>query len=114
MINPEMATVIMIIFIAVFGVGVPVLNKRAPKYISYRWCVIVVVLALMLGAVLDFSALSDETRRTLLIGSLIIVGAYVALRTFEKSAANGWLAGTRIEVKKGDTSATLSTEETKK
>lgn len=108
MISPFFATIIIISFILIFGVGVPILDKLAPKYISYRWCVIVVVLALLVGVVIDFDVLSDEARRIVLIGGLIISGLFVVLRTFEKSAANGWLKGAQIEAKKGDISIKVS------
>ena len=60
MISPVVATVILVAFILIFGVGVPVLDRKVPKYISFRWCVVVVILALLIGAVIDFDVLSDE------------------------------------------------------
>lgn len=110
MIQPEWATTIIIIFILVFGVGVPILNRKAPKYISYRWCVIVVILALLIGAVIDFDILSDDARRVLLVGGLVTVGVYVVLRTLEKALANGWLKGASIEAQKGDAKVTIHGE----
>lgn len=110
MIQPEWATAIIIIFILVFGVGVPILNRKAPKYISYRWCVIVVILALLIGAVIDFDILSDDARRVLLVGGLVTVGVYVVLRTLEKALANGWLNGASIEAQKGDAKVTIHGE----
>lgn len=111
MISPLFATIIMISFILVFGVGLPILNKKAPKYISYRWCVIVVILALLIGAVIDFEVLSDDARRVILIGGLVIAGAYILLRTIEKVLANGWLKGATLEAKKGDMSLTLTADQ---
>lgn len=111
MISPLFATIIMISFILIFGVGLPILNKKAPKYISYRWCVIVVVLALLIGAVIDFEVLSDDARRVILIGGLVIAGAYILLRTIEKVLANGWLKGATLEAKKGDMSLTLTADQ---
>lgn len=110
MINPILATIIMISFIVLFGVGVPILNIKIPKYISYRWCVIVVSLALLIGAVIDFEVLSDEARKIVLIGGLVIVGVYVVLRTVEKVLANGWLKGASIEATKGDITVKVSSE----
>ncbi len=110
MISPLSATIIMVTFILIFGVGVPILNKRVPKYISYRWCVIVVALALLIGAVVDFEVLSDEARKIVLVGGLVIAGVYVVLRTIEKVLANGWLKGASIEATKGDISVKLSSE----
>ena len=111
MIDPSFATIVLISFILVFGVLVPILNKATPKYVSYRWCVIVVVLALLIGAVIDFEVLSEDARHVILLGGLIVVGGYVLLRTLEKILANGWIKGAKLEVSKGDMSATLSAEQ---
>lgn len=108
MINPTPAVLIVVGFIMVFGVGVPILNRKAPKYISYRWCVIVVVLALLIGAVIDFDVLTDEARKVVLVGGLVIGGLYILLRTIEKVLANGWLKGATIEAKKGDISVKVT------
>ena len=110
MINPIVATIIMVSFILVFGVGVPILDRKAPKYISYRWCVIVVALALLIGTVIDFEVLSDDARKIVLVGGLVIAGVYVVLRTIEKVLANGWLKGASIEATKGDISVKLSSD----
>jgi hypothetical protein len=80
----------------------PILNKKLPKFISYRWSVIVVILALLIGAVLDFDALSEQVRYGLIVGGLVIAGGYILLRTVEKALANGWLRGAEIEAEKGD------------
>lgn len=86
------------------------MNKKAPKYISYRWCVIVVIMALLIGVVVDFDVLSDAARQAVIIGGLVIAGVYVILRTLEKALANGWLKGTTIEVEKGDIKATVKND----
>lgn len=111
MINPTPAVLIVVGFILVFGVVVPVLNKKAPKYISYRWCVVVVLLALLIGAVVDFGELTDTARQIVLVGSLVVSGLYVLLRTIEKALANGWLNGAQIEAKKGDISVKVTGKE---
>lgn len=108
MINPTPAVLIVVGFILVFGVFVPVLNKKAPKYISYRWCVVVVLLALLIGAVIDFGDLNDTARQIVLVGGLVVSGLYVLLRTVEKALANGWLNGAQIEAKKGDISVKVT------
>lgn len=112
MISPVVATVILVAFILIFGVGVPVLGRRVPKYISFRWCVVVVTLALLIGAVIDFDVLSDEARKIVLIGGLVIAGIYVFLRTVEKILANGWLKGASIEIEKGDIKAKVHSHDT--
>lgn len=110
MIDACSATIIVLGFILLFGVGVPILNIRFSKFVSYRWTVVVVVLALFIGALVNFSGLSDETRRIVILGALIIAGGYIALRTVEKALANGWLRGVRLDVRKGDASASVSSE----
>lgn len=102
MLSPETATIIIVAFLIVFGIIMPILNKKLPKFISYRWSVIVVILALLIGAVLDFDALSEQVRYGLIVGGLVIAGGYILLRTVEKALANGWLRGAEIEAEKGD------------
>lgn len=114
MLSPDIATIIVVAFLVVFGVILPIFNRKLPKFISYRWCVVVVILALLIGAVLDFGALSDEVRYALIVGALVISGGYILLRTIEKALANGWLRGIRLDVRKGDASATLSSDAEKK
>ena len=113
MIDAIPATLILLSFIVAFGILVPVLNIKFPKFISYRWCVVVVAMALLIGAVVDFQSLSDEARRVILVGGLVIVGSYVVLRTIEKALANGWLRGARIEASKGDLRVSLKSEDDK-
>lgn len=114
MIDAIPATFIIMSFIVVFGLLVPVLNIKFPKFISYRWCVVVVALALLIGAVVDFKTLSDESRRVVLIGGLVIVGVYVALRTVEKVLSNGWLKGASIEASKGDLKVSVKSDDNSK
>lgn len=102
MIEPSIATIVIVSFLVVFGIIMPILNKKFPKFISYRWSVIVVILALLIGAVIDFDALTENVRYALILGALIIAGGYILLRTIEKALANGWLRGAEIEAEKGD------------
>lgn len=110
MIGAGLATAIIVAFVLIFGVGIPVLNIKASKFISYRWCVVVVVLALLVGATVDFEVLSDESRKIILLGGIIIAGLYVVLRTVEKILSKGWLNGASIEAEKGDIKVRLSSE----
>ena len=102
MISPTFATWIIIGFLVIFGVVLPVLNKKFPKFVSYRWCVIVVILAILIGSVIDFGDLSENVRYAIIVGSLVIAGGYILLRTLEKALANGWFRGAEIEAEKGD------------
>lgn len=110
MIPPTVATVVVVSFVVVFGLVLPIINRVAPKYVSYRWCVVVAVLAMMLGVVIDFGELSDEARLYVILGGLVIAGGYVFLRTIEKALANGWLRGVRLDAKKGDASVSLHSD----
>ena len=110
MISPIFATILIIAFVIVFGMLLPMLDKKAPRYISYRWCVVVVILALLIGAVVDFSALSDEARQIILAGGLIIACVYVVLRTLEKILANGWHRGASVSASKGDIKVEIKAE----
>lgn len=110
MVNPIIATCIIVAFIVAFGVVLPILDKHAPKYISYRWSVVVVVLSLLIGAVIDFGEMPAESRRILLLGGLIIVGGYIVLRTVEKILANGWHRGASVTASKGDIKVEIKAE----
>lgn len=109
MISPTFATVILIVFLCLFGILLPILgaHKSFSKAISFRWMCIVVILAIMIGCVLDFAELDNECRHLLLLGGLIIVGGYVALRTLEKLFAKGYIGKKPVHLKlaKGDISA---------
>lgn len=107
MIPAAACTAIVIAFIAVFGVIIPILNKKIPDYVSYRWCVVVVVLSLAVGVTINFGELSESSRGTILTGALVIAGGYIVLRSIEKALANGWLHGIRLDARKGDASITL-------
>lgn len=112
MIHPYDATIILLVFIVVCGFILPVLNWKMKDAISYRWTIVVVVAALLIGAVIDFSELDSDSRHIVILGGLIITGAYVLLRTVEKMSANGWsIFGNRdvkAQIKKGDVTASLS------
>lgn len=110
MLSPDIATLIIVSFLVLFGLLLPILNRIAPQFVSYRWAVVVVLLALLLGAVIDFGGLPDAARQAVIVGALVISGGYVFLRTIEKALAKGWLRGVRLDVRKGDVSASIHTD----
>lgn len=114
MIEPGLATIIIIGFVLIFGILIPILDVKLKKFVSLRWCVVVVVLALLIGAVIDFEVLDNEARKIVLIGGLVIGGGYVLLRTIEKVLSNGWLRGATIQAQKGDISLTVTSEKESK
>lgn len=111
MISPDNAIIVVCSFLVIFGIVLPILNVKLKEYISYRWLVVVTVLALLIGTVADFDALSEDNRKIIFIGSLVICGGFVLLRTIEKILANGWLKGASIEAKKGDASVILKSDD---
>lgn len=105
MITPSSAAIILVAFIAIFGIGIPFL-EQIPKLkgaISYRWAVMVTLMAVMLGCILDFSHLNDQARVYTLVGITIICALFIILRSAEKVLANGWHIGVdRVTLSKGD------------
>ena len=107
MITPQMATYVLIVLAVLLAVIIPVLNAipKLSDFISYRWLCVTIILLLMVGVVINFENLADETRNIVLTGGMIIVGSYLLFRTGEKVLYNGWLKGVNLkaEIKKGDT-----------
>lgn len=126
MVSSNLAFYTIVSFVIIFGVIIPVLDKIKifKPFVSFRWSVIVILLAALFGVVIDFSHLTDEVRLAIVIGSIIVSGIYVLIRTFEKLVFNGYTFGLKkISLQKGDVSAeadfdlsknTIKTEETNK
>lgn len=108
MVSSNLAFYTIVSFVVVFGVIIPVLDKVKifKPFVSFRWSVIVVLLAALIGVVIDFSHLTDDVRLAIVIGAIIVSGGYVLIRTFEKLVFNGYTFGLKkISVQKGDVSA---------
>ena len=105
MISSTSATLILLGFLILNAVILPILDVKLKDYISFRWTALVVLLAMGVGALIDFSHLSDEARRIILLGVVICVPIWIALRTVEKLALKGYVG--KISVKKGDASADI-------
>ena len=117
MVSPLLATIIILVFIGLFGVVLPILDKVPfiKQFISFRWSIIVVFLAMMLGALVDFSHLSDSFRITLAIGVMVLGGIYIIIRSYEKILANGWQLGIdKVRIEKGDIKAQIDLAESSK
>jgi hypothetical protein len=116
MVTPTIAAAVIVAFIIVFGIGIPAL-EQIPKLkgaISYRWAVMVTLMAVMLGCVLDFSHINDQTRLYVLVGITIICALFILLRSAEKVLANGWHLGIdRVTISKGDLKGELILDDTK-
>ena len=111
MIDPETATAIMVGFLIIFGIIIPVCGviPKVREVISLRWMIIVVFLACTIGVIVDFSSLDDSTRSCVIIGTAILSGAFIVLRSIEKGLYHGWIGGGRVEasVEKGDIKAKI-------
>lgn len=114
----EMATTIVLIgFLVATGVIVPIceVSEKIRKVISLRWIVVVTILALSLGAVINFGHLDDTSRLAVIIGGMVIGCLFVLLRTYEKCKANGWpLSIPPVVLRKGDFSAEINSRESEK
>lgn len=108
--NSVLAIWILAGLVIVLALIIPLLNsiEKLSNFISLRWSCIAIILLIMVGVVIDFAHLSDNTRDITLRGGLIIVGIFLVLRTIEKILYNGWLKGVNLKgtVKKGDLTAT--------
>ena len=86
MLTPEMSAVILLIVSVVLLIVIPLLDgsTRFARYVSLRYTLVTVALIMSLGCVLDFSHLNDSSRNIALMGGLILVGIFVAVRSLEK------------------------------
>ena len=110
MIDAYPAAIIMLSFIVVFGVILPIMDKSKTfgRFVSLRFAVLVVFLSLAVGIVLDFSHLENNIRFAVIVGTLIIGGIFILIRTWEKAASKGWSIGIKkIEASKGDAKVTV-------
>ena len=86
MIDPVSTLIIMGVFFVLYAVVLPLLegSKRFGAFISYRWQIVVIYLAMTLAVMCDFVHLTDDFRITVLIGGLLIAFIYVLARSIEK------------------------------
>ena len=108
MIEPSFATLIILTMGILLMFVIPLLDssKRFGKYISLRYTLVVVTTLMALGCVLDFSHLAESSRNITIMGGLILVGVFVAMRSLEKLK----LGSKTIEVtaRKGDAEITTT------
>ncbi len=116
MITPVPATAIILVFIVIFGIILPILDKSEMfgKFISLRWCIVVTFVAMFVGCLIDFEQLSDSVRLAVVLGTLIVGGIFILIRTWEKAVSKGWSFGIRkIEASKGDAKVTVDVDDGK-
>ena len=113
MIDPTIATEIMVAFLIVMGIIIPVCGviPKLREIISYRYLVVVVFLALSLAVIVDFSEVDTSIKSAVIVGTAILSGLFIILRSIEKAFYNRWIGG-KIEasVEKGDIKAKVKLE----
>jgi protein-S-isoprenylcysteine O-methyltransferase Ste14 len=114
MLTPELASIILLGVSVLLLIVIPLLDgsERFSKYISLRYILVAVSLIMALGCILDFSHLSESSRNIVLMGGLILVGVFVAVRSLEKLKLGGKTI--ELSIEKGNTkvSTTLHGETT--
>jgi len=108
MLTPELAAIILLVVSALLLIVIPMLDgsKRFSRFISLRYTLVAVSLIMALGCVLDFSHLAESSRNIVLMGGLILVGVFVAVRSLEKMKLGGKTI--EVSVQKGDTKASAT------
>lgn len=86
MIDPVSTLIVMGAFFILYAIILPLLecSKRFGAFVSYRWQIVVVYLAMTLAVMLDFKHLTDSFRITVLVGGLVIAFIYLIARSLEK------------------------------
>lgn len=111
MIDPNLATTILISFLIIFSIVIPILDKIpfVRSFISFRWLIVVIYSSMALGVIIDFKHLDSSVRLVVVIGGILLSALLVVIRSVEKAAANRWhLPHTRAKIRKGDVAASLS------
>lgn len=91
MLTPELAAIILLVVCVLLLIVIPILDgsKKFSRYISLRYTLVAVALIMALGCILDFSHLSESSRNIVLMGGLVLVGLFVAVRSLEKLKLGG-------------------------
>lgn len=115
MIDPLSATAIIIAFLVIWAIIIPVCGviPKVKEIISYRYLVVTVFLACTIGVIVNFGELDTSVKMAVIIGTAILSGLYIILRSFEKAAFNGWLSkhDVKASVSKGDIEAKIELKE---
>lgn len=114
MIDPYSATTIIVAFLLIAGILIPVCGviPKIKEIISYRYLVVVVFLAMSLAVIVDFSELDTSIKSAVIIGTAILSGLYVLLRSLEKAFFNGWIGSNKVSLsfQKGELKASAKVE----
>ena len=111
MVDSYTATSVVIIFLVVFCVLIPILERlqKIREFISLRWMLVVVYSAMCLGVLIDFSHLDNSVRFAVVIGGIVLSAIFLLVRSIEKALFNNWkIPRFRSKLSKGDVQAELS------
>jgi len=105
MLDPYIATIIIIAIIFLFAFVLPMLDsiKFFNNSISTRWSIVVLYMALGIGCVVDFEGLSEDTRHFVLLGCFVISILYVVFISIEKWFSNRWIGKFGVTLQHGKT-----------
>lgn len=109
MIAPETTTTIILLLLAVL-MSLPLIEiiPRVGKIVSLRWAIVAVVVTLMVAVILDFSHLSDDIRKAVIVGGLCTGGLWIVARSVEKAIFNGFFAKAgKVEIDVDDKKLTI-------
>lgn len=111
MIDPLSATGIIIAFLVIWAIIIPVCGviPKAKEIISYRYLVVTVFLACTIGVIVNFGELDTGVKMAVIVGTAILSGLYIVLRSVEKLAFNGLFSShdLKASVSKGDIEAKI-------
>lgn len=113
MIQPETTTIIILSLLAVL-MSLPLIEiiPRVGKIVSLRWAIVAIVVTLMVAVILDFSHLSDDIRKTVIVGGLCTGGLWIVSRSVEKALFHGFFAKAgKVEVDIDDKKLTIENAE---
>lgn len=111
MIDPFSATAIIIAFLVIWAIIIPVCGviPKVKEIISYRYLVVTVFLACTIGVIVNFGELDTGVKMSVIVGTAILSGLYIVLRSIEKLAFNGLFSShdLKASVSKGDIEAKI-------
>lgn len=113
MIQPETTTVIILSLLAIL-MSLPLIEiiPRVGKIVSLRWAIVAIVVTLMVAVILDFSHLSDDIRKTVIVGGLCTGGLWIVARSVEKALFHGFFAKAgKVEIDVDDKKLTIENAE---
>ena len=109
MITPETTTIIILSLLAVL-MSLPLIEiiPRVGKIVSLRWAIVAIVVTLMVAVILDFAHLSEDIRKTVIVGGLCTGGLWIVARSVEKALFNGFFAKAgKVEIDVDDKKLTI-------